>query len=86
MEVFIEKLLTQGSPLVVLVVVVWMFLRYLQVAREGDREVLKEMHTQHLEAREAMRKALVDNITSTKDNTMALLRLEQSVTRNGHGK
>jgi ABC-type nickel/cobalt efflux system permease component RcnA len=81
METLLEKLLTNGSPLVVLVLVVWMFLRYLQSSREKDSEMMKEMHNQHIEARETSRLALKENAEVTRANTHALQELARVVTR-----
>lgn len=75
----ILKILTQGSPLVVLVVVVYLFLRYLKDVQSKDREMFKGMHEDHLEARKEIEKAFLENAASTRDNTKAIQSLEQSV-------
>jgi hypothetical protein len=51
MDPVIEKLVTNGSALAVLVVVVWLFLTHLKDTRKEDRATMLNMHEQHLEAR-----------------------------------
>lgn len=83
MDEMILKILTQGSPLVVLVVVVYLFLRYgmgyLKDVRTMDREMFHDMHNQHMDARKATEKALLENADATRSNTKAIESLEQSV-------
>lgn len=79
METFILKILTQGSPLVVLVMVVWMFLRFLERTREADREMMRGFNAQHLDARAQTNVALIANADATRRNTEALQALEQTV-------
>lgn len=79
MDKIIEQLLTQGSPLVVLVIVVYFFLQHLQKTSANINQQLNTMNQQHLEAREQMKDALLQNAESTRENTKALQSLERAV-------
>lgn len=83
METLIEKAITNGSPLLVLVIVVFMFLRYLERRGDAERNMFKEMHDQHVEARKESAAALRENAESTRQNTKAIQSLEVAVTRIG---
>jgi hypothetical protein len=83
MDPVIEKLVTNGSALAVLVVVVWLFLTHLKDTRKEDRATMLNMHEQHLEARKESQLALRENAESTRQNTKAIQSLEMVVNRVG---
>lgn len=79
MDDLIKELVKNGSPLVVLVAVVWMFLSSMRSERDKDRIMLKELNDQHIEARKNTQAALLENAESTRANTRAIQSLESSV-------
>lgn len=79
MDLLLERLFTQGSPLLVLVGVVYLFLRalrdILRTLHDRDkeqREFIKGLAIEHLEARELTRGCLNDNTAAMRENTKAL--------------
>lgn len=67
LDALVNKLLVSGSPLVVLCVVVWLFLKYLSADRtvrghlqREHLEAIRQMHAEHLDARNESRRAMVE--------------------------
>ncbi len=96
MESLIEKILTQGSPLVVLVLIVWMMVeKFLKAASEARNEFLKHqtearqtwvtevvgLHREHLDARNQMRTVLESVAESS--NKLSTAILEASIRADG---
>jgi len=81
METFIKEILTSASPLAVLGLVVFLFLRFLDRKQDKDGAMLMSMHQDHMSAREASRLALKENADVTRANTQALQDLARVVTR-----
>lgn len=72
MDTIIEKLLTQGSPLLVLVAVVFFFLRHIEKTREASaverKELVDRLNDQHKE-----------NLSSQADTKSALVKLSDAM-------
>lgn len=79
MEQLFLTTVTTGSPLIVLVLVVYLFLQHLKERDKMLIQQLNAMNQQHLEAREQMKDALLQNAQSTRENTKALQSLERAV-------
>ena len=79
MDTLVKELITMGGPLGVLVLVVWMFLKFLEKTREADRDMMRGFNAQHLDARAQTNVALNANAEATRRNTEALQSLEQTV-------
>ncbi len=82
MEIFIEKLLSQGSPLVVLVVVVVVFLKHIAAEGKQMRSMFEEMHNDHMTARKEVRETLEKNTSAMMENTIAMRGLSRAVEAN----
>lgn len=92
MDPLIEKVLTAGGSLGVLVAVVYLFLQQQRVtAREhrawmdqllaGNRAWLEKMHSDHLDARRESRDALNRNTSAMDQNTRALYEVTEFIRR-----
>ncbi len=79
MEIMIEKLLTSGSPLVVLVVVVYIFLRFLTNESKKTTEVFTQMHKDHIQARVETRDAMIENTKATLEASRVTEELVQTI-------
>lgn len=79
-ETVIEKILSTGSPLAILVVIVWLFLRFLENEGKANRALFQSINEQNLMARKDTERALADNAQSTRENTA---QLQASATQTG---
>jgi len=79
MDSFLEKLLTNGSPLVVLVVVVWIFLKYLKDDAQQRNALFQQMHQEHIQARLEAREAIKDNTKATLEASRATEQLARTL-------
>lgn len=68
MEKLLETVATQTPGLVVLVILVRWFLAHMQ----GRDDFLKELHHEHMLARETSREALYENTKSNRDVILAM--------------
>lgn len=82
MEKILENAVGQAPGLVVLIVLVFAFLK-----RDRERDVMaverdqfiRQMHEEHLLARKESRDAIADNADATRENTTALGMLRSTV-------
>lgn len=79
MDALLEKMLTNGSPLVVLVVIVYVFLKHIKENNAEMRELLKQFHGEHILARKETTDAVEKNTSAMMENTMAVRALAESV-------
>lgn len=79
MDDFLVKILPQAPPLVVMVVLVWVFLRAMEKRDLLFTNTMRSLHGEHLEAREASREAIKENAVNTKENTSALNKLTTTI-------
>ena len=79
MDALLEKLLINGSPLVVLVVIVVVFLRFMANEGKEIRAMLAQMHTDHLEARKESLQAVDRNTAAMMDSSAAASKLANAV-------
>lgn len=79
MEAFLEKMLTNGSPLVVLVVVVFLFLKHMRDASREVQVLLHQFHSDHILARKETKEAVDSNTKAMSENTLAIKALAESV-------
>jgi hypothetical protein len=68
----IEKLALQVPSLVVLVIVVWLFLRYMNQQRKDFSNLIGRLHEDHLDARKLTREALADNTEAMREISKAV--------------
>lgn len=78
----LEKLLTNGSSLTVLVVVVFIFLKHIKEEANRTREMQKEQMLEHLNARKESRDSIEKNTVAMTQNTEAVHELCQAVNNN----
>lgn len=73
----IGDVIRQSPTLAILVIVIWLVLKFL-----GQQNTfLTSMHKEHLEAREISRTAIRDNTKTMEDNTSAVARLCESISK-----
>lgn len=60
METLFEKLITTGGPSVVVVLCVWIMLKHMGEQAQLNRELFKEIHGEHLAARQESASAMRD--------------------------
>ncbi len=79
----LEKILTQGSPLLVLVVVVYFlvdkFLAHMSKEADSQRSMFKEMHAEHILARKETKDSVDANTKAMNENTQAVSHLALKV-------
>ena len=66
-DTLIKEALTQAPSLGVLVIVVWLFLRFMERSMQSLQSMMREMHTQHMEAREQSRLVISENSQVMRD-------------------
>ena len=91
MEPIVEKILSTGSPLAILVVIVWLFLRFQEKQGEINRTTYVQQgelnrvlfqsffdssHNSRVESTQAMK----ENAANTKENTQVLRQVEVRLT------
>jgi len=90
MDAIFKELLTQGGPLGVLVVVVWIFVRdrhtssiehraWMEQMLKSSQDTFKSMHADHLTARQETRECLRENTRAMIQNTDAMQKLSTLV-------
>ncbi len=67
MEPLIEKLITTGGPSGVLIVCVWIFLKHLREESALNRELFKEIHEDHVSARQEAHVIIKENATAMRE-------------------
>ena len=94
MDTLIEKLLTTGGPLGVLVCVVWIFVRagrdaaaehraWMDETIKNNQLWIERMHGEHILAREETRHCLDKNTAAMEQNTVAMREVAVTVARCG---
>lgn len=81
MDALLLKTAEQVPALTVMALIVWFFLRFC-TRTSLDRDVLiREMHSEHIRAREESREVLRESAINIRENTKALLSLTLAVER-----
>lgn len=79
MDELISSLLLNGSPLVVLVIVVWLFLKHMAAGSKDLQDLLRQFHGDHILARKETKEAVDANTSAMTENTIAIRELAESV-------
>lgn len=85
MEKILENAIVQAPGLVVLVVLVWVFLKHISERDKSYLNAMKDLHHEHIAAREQSQAVVKENTEVLQHNTIAVNNLSSIVSRIKNG-
>lgn len=81
MEELLKSWGARVPELGVLVVVVWMFLKFMKEMRTEFSEAMKQLHSDHMTARDTTHEVIERNTEALLSNSKALAIIEESISK-----